>query len=105
MLPSFLLALREGIEAALVVALLLSVLRRVQRRDRLASVWFGVIAGVASSVVAALILRAIGWNLEGRAEAIFEGAASWIAAGLLTGMIFWLCRSPKLSPTRPFSLA
>jgi high-affinity iron transporter len=90
MISSFLLALREGIEAALVVGLLLSVLRRIRRQDGVAAVWFGVIAGVVASAGAALLLRAIGWNLEGRAEAIFEGATSWIAAGLLTGVIFWL---------------
>jgi high-affinity iron transporter len=92
MLAPFLLALREGIEAALIVGLLLSVLDRIRRPDCAPTVWGGVTAGVAASVIAALILRLVGWRLEGRAESIFEGAASWAAAGLLTAMIFWLRR-------------
>lgn len=86
----FLLALREGIEAALVVGLLLSVLRRLCRPDCTAAVWAGAAAGLAMSVVVALLLRAMGWNLEGTAEEIFEGAMSLLAAALLGAMIVWM---------------
>jgi high-affinity iron transporter len=94
MLAGFLLALREGIEATLVIGLLVSVLRRLCRPDCNVAVWTGAAAGLAASVIVALLLRALGWNLEGAAEAIFEGAMSLLAATLLVVMIFWMQGRP-----------
>lgn len=92
---SFLLALREGVEAALIVGLVLSALRRLGRRDAVAAVWAGVAGGVAASAVVAWALHALGWSLAGRAEALFEGAINLTAAALLTTMIFWLQRTAR----------
>ncbi len=92
MLPSFLLSLREGLEAALVIGIILGVLRKINRPVLIPAVWRG--AGIAAlvSLIAALLLRALGVEFEGRAEEIFEGSAMLLAAGLLTWMIFWMRR-------------
>ena len=90
MLPSFLLALREGIEAALIVGIVLGVLKKMNRMDRAPKVWLGVGLAAIVSVIAALGLNAIGAEFEGPGEQAFEGVTMLIAAGVLTWMIFWM---------------
>jgi high-affinity iron transporter len=92
MVPALLITLREGLEAALIVGIVLGVLRKLRRQDRSPVVWAGVGAAVAASVVAGLVLNALGVAFEGRGEEIFEGVAMLLAAGVLTWMIFWMQR-------------
>jgi high-affinity iron transporter len=87
---SFLLALREGIEAALVVGIVLGALRKLNMQQGRSAVWWGVAAGVGVSVLAAIGLNSLGLAFEGQAEVIFEGFMMLIAAGFLTWMIFWM---------------
>ena len=95
MLASALITLREGLEAALIVGIVLGVLRKMGRTDRSRPVWVGVLVAVATSVVAGLALNALGVAFEGRGEAIFEGVAMLLAAGVLTWMIFWMQRQGR----------
>jgi high-affinity iron transporter len=95
MLSSLLLALREGVEAALVVGLLFGGLRKLQRMDLAASIWYGVLSAVIVSALAAAGLTLAGIELEGPAEVIFEGSALLAAAALLTWMIFWMHRQSR----------
>ncbi len=95
MSASFLIALREGLEAALIVGIILGVLRRLGRSDYRWAVWTGVAAAVGLSVLGALGLNAMGVAFEGRAEEIFEGVTMLLAAGVLTWMIFWMQRQSK----------
>ncbi|TET50370.1 MAG: hypothetical protein E3J64_08300 [Anaerolineales bacterium] len=90
MTAALLITLREGLEAALVIGIVLGVLRRLGHRDRSRTVWAGVAAAVAASLLAGLALSALGVAFEGRAEEIFEGVAMLLAAGVLTWMIFWM---------------
>jgi len=92
---SFLITLREGLEAALIVGIVLSVLRKLERSDRSRPVWLGVGAALVTSVLAALVLNALGVAFEGRGEEIFEGFAMLLAAGVLTWMIFWMQRQGR----------
>lgn len=87
-----LLALREGLEAALIVGIVLAALRKVNRTHLSSAVWQGVLSAVAFSVLAALVLNWLGAEFEGRAEEIFEGITMVLAAGLLTWMIVWMRR-------------
>lgn len=82
--------LREGFEASLVVGIVLAFLDRTGRRDGFVTVWAGVAAALALSLLVAVALFAAGAELEGRSEAIFEGVVMLTAAGLLTWMIFWM---------------
>jgi high-affinity iron transporter len=92
MLSAYLLSLREGIEAALVIGIVLGALRQIKRRDLNAPVWSG--AGIAAllSTGAAVLLTFLGLELKDPAEAIFEGLTMLLAGGLLTWMIFWMSR-------------
>lgn len=90
MLPSFLLALREGLEIALIVGIVLGTLHKTNRQDLVPTVRLGVLSAVAVSLVAALLLNLLGATLEGAAEAIFEGVMMLLAAAVLTWMILWM---------------
>lgn len=95
MLPSYLLSLREGIEAALVIGIVLGALRKMRRTDMAPMVWFGVISAALLSVLAGILLTALGLSFEGSAEQIFEGITMLLAAGVLTWMIFWMSRQAR----------
>lgn len=90
MLPGYLLALREGLEAALVIGIVFSVLVKMDQKKLGRAVWLGVIVGVVVSLLTALILNRIGMAFEGTGEQIFEAAAMLFAAGILTWMVFWM---------------
>ncbi len=90
MVSSLLLALREGVEAALVIGILLGALRKVRRPDLNSRVWWGVISAALVSLLVAVGLRLAGAELEGPSEPAFEGLTMLFAAGLLTWMIFWM---------------
>jgi high-affinity iron transporter len=95
MLASFLITLREGLEAALIVGIVLSVLRKLGQSGRSRPVWLGVAVAVLVSVAAGLALNALGVAFEGRGEEIFEGVAMLLAAGVLTWMVFWMQRQGR----------
>jgi high-affinity iron transporter len=95
MIPGFLLALREGLEAALIVGVTLGVLAKMKRTQFAPVVWLGVALAAALSFGAALALNGAGAELEGRAEEIFEGLTMFLAAGVLTWMIFWMQRQGR----------
>jgi high-affinity iron transporter len=87
--------LREGFEASLIVGIVLAFLNRTGRREGFWPVWVGTAAALALSVGVGGTLFAIGAELEGRAEALFEGGAMLFAAALLTWMIFWMRRQAR----------
>ena len=90
MLASFLLSLREGLEAALIIGIVLGVLVKLKRTDMNGVVWRGVGLAALLSLVAALALNLLGMEFEGKGEEIFEGIAMLLAAGVLTWMILWM---------------
>jgi len=87
MLSAFLISLREGLEAALVVGICLVYLSKIGRRDLARPVWYGVAAALALSGVAAYLLEHFAWNQEG-----VEGVLMLVAAALLVSMIIWMRR-------------
>lgn len=95
MLPSLLLALREGLEAALIIGIVLGALRKIERTDLNATVWRGAGSAALLSVLTAIALNMVGASLEGTAEEIYEGITMLLAAGVLTWMIFWMQRQAR----------
>ena len=95
MLASFLLSLREGIEAALIIGIVLGALRKFNRSEMEPAVWYGAISAVAVSLLTGIVLTAFGLSLEGAAEQLFEGIAMLLAAAVLTWMIFWMNRQAR----------
>ncbi len=94
MIAALLLAFREGLEAALIVGIVLSYLKKMSYRRR-AAVWWGVASAVIVSVVAGVALQILGVAFEGRGEQFFEGITMLLAAGVLTWMIFWMQRQGR----------
>ena len=94
MIAALLIGFREGLEAALIVGIVLSYLKKMGYRQR-AAVWWGVVSAVAVSVVAGAALQVMGVAFEGRSEELFEGITMLMAAGVLTWMIFWMQRQGR----------
>jgi len=90
MLSSLLITLREGLEAALIIGIILAYLARTDNRQGFKHVWLGTLLAVVASLIAGAAIYLSAGQLEGRTEAIFEGLAMFAAAGVLTWMIFWM---------------
>lgn len=90
MLPSFLLSLREGLEAALIIGIVIGALYKIGQPELKPVVWAGTASAAVISVITAGLLILLGARFEGRAEEIFEGFAMLLAAGILTWMVFWM---------------
>ena len=92
MFASTLLALREGLEAALIIGIIIGALYKMDRGRLVPAVWMGAASAGLLSLIIAVGLYQIGLALEGPAEKIFEGTTMLLAAGVLTWMIFWMRR-------------
>ncbi|MCK5301922.1 MAG: FTR1 family protein, partial [Candidatus Thorarchaeota archaeon] len=84
------ISLREGIEAALVIAIMIAYLRRSNQKDLTRYVLGGAIAAVVSSMAIAILMSMLWGTFEGPLLAVFEGTVVLIAALLLTTMIVWM---------------
>lgn len=92
MLGSFLITLREGLEAALIVGIVLAYLARTDNRHGFKHVWLGTVLAVVVSLMAGAIIYLTARELSGRAEEVFEGSAMFLATVVLTWMVFWMRR-------------
>src|SRR3954470_3350916 len=92
---SFVIVLREGFEATLLIGLILGVLNKIGNREHARAVWLGVLAALVSSVVVGAILFAAVGELEGNAEALYEGTAMLLAACVVTWMVFWMRKQAR----------
>jgi high-affinity iron transporter len=90
MFPSFLLSLREGIEAALIIGIIIGALNKLHREELKPVVWRGVAIAVVLSILFGLGLNLLGMEFTGQFEEVFEGLAMLLAAGILTWMILWM---------------
>ena len=90
MISALLITLREGLEAALIVGIVLGYLRQIGRRDQMRSAWAGVGLAALLSAITALAMHAIGAALETPFEQIFEGTTMLLAVAVLTWMVFWM---------------
>lgn len=90
MLASFLLAFREGLEAALLISVLIGALKKMDRTKYQSSVWYGAAIAFVLSIAIGYGMNLLGASFEGRAEEIFEGVAMILAAIILTWVILWM---------------
>ncbi|MET7965339.1 iron uptake transporter permease EfeU [Micromonospora sp. NPDC005305] len=92
MFATYLIGLREGLEATLVVSILVAFLVKSQRRDRLPQVWAGVGLAVVLSVVFGWLIEYTSTSLLARSEdrELFEAVTSVAAVVFVTWMIFWM---------------
>lgn len=87
---SFLLTLREGLEAALIVGIVFGYLQKIGQMQHARAAWAGVIVATLMSALLAVGIMVVGAKMEGDAEKIFEGATMFLAVAVLTWMIFWM---------------
>ncbi len=91
MLQAFVLYLREGIEASLVVSILLAALRQLGQTRQMRAVWTGVALAVLGSLAGGVVVYATAREYDGtRGQTIFETATYLVAVVVLTGMTFWM---------------
>ncbi|MGA5206816.1 iron uptake transporter permease EfeU [Streptomyces variegatus] len=93
--PSFLIGLREGLEAGLIVSVLVATLVRAGARSRLPQVWTGVLAAIALSMSFGAVLTFTAASLSTSAQEAFGGALSIVAVAFVTAMVFWMRRSAR----------
>src|SRR4051795_1893591 len=97
MLATYLIGLREGLEATLVVSILIAFLVKSERKDRLRLVWIGVAAAVALSVFFGWLLSYTETTLlqDYRQQELFEAVTSIAAVCFVTWMICWMGRAAR----------
>ncbi len=96
MLPAFILLLREGLEASLVVSLMLAALRQLGETRQARAVWTGVALAAAASLVGGVIIyMTVREYNDTTFQTVFETLTYIVAVGILTSMTFWMQRHSR----------
>jgi high-affinity iron transporter len=95
LIPTLVIALREGVEASLIVGIVAAFMVKQGRRDALGSMWLGVGLAVAICVAVAVALRVIGEQLPQRQQEGLETIVGLVAVGMITYMIVWMRRHAR----------
>ncbi|KAB8310733.1 FTR1 family protein [Erwinia endophytica] len=90
MFVPFLIMLREGLEAALIVSLIASYLKRTQRSEWFGAMWIGVFVAVALCLGVGYFINETTGEFPQKEQELFEGIVAVIAVGILTYMVFWM---------------
>lgn len=95
MLANFLIGLREGLEATLVVSILIAYLVKTKRRQDIRYIWAGVATAVTLVVIAFTVIQTAVGSLPFRTQELVGGTLSIFAAALVTWMLFWMRRTAR----------
>lgn len=96
MLPAFILLLREGLEASLIVSILLAALRQIGQREQARAVWIGVgLATLGSVIGGSVIYFTVREYADTTAQTVFETVTYLVAVVILTTMTFWMQRHSR----------
>ncbi|HET7177850.1 MAG TPA: iron uptake transporter permease EfeU [Solirubrobacterales bacterium] len=95
MIPTFVIGLREGVEAALIIGIIAAFLVKEGRRDTLRQMWIGVGVAVALCVGVAVVLRVVRQDLPESGQASLETVVGLVAVAAVTYMIVWMRRHAR----------
>ncbi len=95
MIPTLVIALREGVEASLIVGIIAAFLVKEGRRDAMRQMWAGVGIAIALCIGIAVLLRVVGQELPQREQEGLETVIGLIAVSAVTYMIVWMRRNAR----------
>jgi high-affinity iron transporter len=95
MIPTFIIALREGVEASLIIGIIAAFLVKEGRRDAMRQMWAGVGIAIALCMGVAVILRVVGQDLPEHQQAGLETVIGLVAVSAVTYMVVWMRRHAR----------
>ncbi|MDR6294519.1 MULTISPECIES: iron uptake transporter permease EfeU [Inquilinus] len=95
MLVPFLIMMREGIEAALIVGIIAGYLRQTGRSQWMPLVWIGIATAVLLSLAVGIVLDLVSAEFPQRQQELFEALVGLVAVGILTSMVFWMRKAAR----------
>lgn len=95
MLVAYLIMLREGVEAALIVGIIAGYLKQTGRRQFMPHVWIGVVAAIALCLALGIVINLTSGEFPQRQQEFFEGVVALAAVFILTSMVFWMKKAAR----------
>jgi high-affinity iron transporter len=95
MIPTFVITLREGVEASLIIGIIAAFLVKEGRRDAMRQMWLGIAVAVVLCIGVAVLLEVVGQQLPQKQQEGLETVVGLIAVSAVTYMIVWMRRHAR----------